>query len=99
MPHNFPRLLLSWALLMLLGAAELGASFLPLDRSLRPLIIIPGVLMAALVATMFMEVGRGPTIVRGFAMAAVFWLIVLLALGSADPITRTMHYVQGAPAE
>ncbi len=99
MPREFSRLLLSWGLLLLLGAAEFGASFLPLARSLRPLIIIPAVLMAAIVATMFMEVGRGPTIVRGFAVAAVFWLIVMLGLGSADPLTRTDYHVPGAPVQ
>jgi hypothetical protein len=82
-------LLLTWILLLLLGGAEFAVSFLPLGRSLRPLVIIPGVLMVAVVAVSFMEVGRGPTIVRGFAVAAIFWLIVLLGLGSLDALSRT----------
>ena len=90
---RFKPLLLSWIVLLLLGTAEFAASFLPLGRSLRPLVMIPGVLMVAVVAVSFMEVRKGPTIVRGFAVAAIFWLIVLLALGSMDPLTRTDYQV------
>lgn len=96
MSVEFKPLLLSWILLLLLGGVEFAISFLPLDRSFRPLVMIPGVLMIAIVAINFMEVGKGPTIVRGFAVAAVFWLIVLLGLGSADPLTRTNYWVQDA---
>ena len=67
-----------------------------LGRSLRPLIIFPGVLMIAVVAIGFMEIGKGPAIVRGFAIAAMFWLIVLLGLGSVDPLTRTDYRVPHA---
>ncbi len=93
LPPEFTRLLLSLIVLILLGAAEFAASFLPLARSLRPLVMFPGVLMIAIVAVSFMEVRKGPTIVRGFAVAAMFWLIVLLGLGSADALTRTNYYV------
>lgn len=96
MPPGFGRLLFAWILLIVLGGIEFGISFLHFDRSLRPLVIVPGMLMVAVVAIMFMEVGKGPVIVRGFAVAAMFWLIVLLGLGSADPITRTDYHVPHA---
>lgn len=99
MPPEFARLLLSWLALLLLGGAEFAVSFLPMDRSLRPLVMIPGVLMVAVVAISFMEVGKGPAIVRGFAVAAMFWLLVLLGLGSMDPLTRTDHLVPDAHVE
>ena len=99
MPREFPRLLLSWVLLLLLLGSEFGASFLPLARVLRPLVEIGAVLMALLIATMFMEVGSGPVIVRGFAVAAIFWLIVMLGLGSGDPLTRTDYGVPSARVE
>jgi len=83
------RLVMAWLGLMALGAAELAASFLPLPHAWRPLIIAPGVLMILIVAVTFMEVTEGPTIVRAFALAALFWLFILLALGAADPLTRT----------
>ncbi len=47
-----------------------------------------GVLMAATVAVFFMEVDKGPGVIRVFAWAGVFWLFVLLGLGLMDPLTR-----------
>ena len=91
-------LLLAWVLLMVLLAIELGVSFLPLDPSARPLVLIPAVLMVGVVGTIFMEVGRGPEIIRLFAAAALLWLSILLGLGSLDPMTRIVYPVQtGAP--
>ena len=60
MTPRFRRLLLTWVLLLVLLAIEFGASFLPLERSARPLVLIPAVLMVAVVGTVFMQVGRGP---------------------------------------
>jgi hypothetical protein len=90
------RVLLVWGLLILLGAIEFLASYLPIDRAWRPLIMVPAVMMVLVVAIALMEVRKGPVIVRAFAVAAIFWLLVLLALGSADPLTRTNHYVPEA---
>ncbi len=86
-------LLLTWLLLMLLGGVEFAVSYLPMARVWRPLIMIPGALMVIAVAVSFMEVRRGPVLVRAFAVAGLFWLLVLLGLGSADPLTRTNYYV------
>jgi hypothetical protein len=36
---------------------------------------------------------------RDFAIAGFFWLIVLLGLGSIDPLTRTDHRVEPSQAE
>jgi small neutral amino acid transporter SnatA (MarC family) len=87
------RLIAAWLWLLALGAVEFAASFLPLPRAWRPLILIPGALMAVVVAISFMEVKKGPPIVRAFAVAALFWLVVLLALGSADPLSRKNYLV------
>jgi cytochrome c oxidase subunit IV len=96
MTPRFRNLLLTWVLLMILLAVELGASFLPLDRSVRPLVLVPAAVMVGAVATLFMQIGQGPTIVRLFAAAGLLWLTVLLGLGSLDPMTRTDHPVQAA---
>jgi hypothetical protein len=93
MKRGVMRLLLVWGLLILLGGTELAASYLPLERFWRPLVMIPGVLMVLTVAIGFMEAKNGSVLVRAFAVAAMFWLFVLLALGSADPLTRTNYYV------
>ena len=96
MTQHFRNLLVTWIVLLVLLGAEFGASFLPPVRSARPLILIPVVLMVIAVGTMFMQVGRGPTIVRLFAVAALVWLSVLLGLGSLDPMTRIEYLVQDA---
>lgn len=90
------RLFRIWLLLVVLGGTEFAVSCLPLPRSLRPLVILPGVVMVATVAIGFMEVKRGIVLVRAFAVAALFWLLVLLGLGSADPLTRTDYPVPNA---
>jgi succinate-acetate transporter protein len=96
MNQRLRGLLWAWLLLMVLLAIEFGASFLPLDRSTRPLILIPAVLMVWVVGTVFMEVGRGPDIVRLFAVAGLLWLSFQLGLGSLDPLTRIDYLVQTA---
>lgn len=90
------RLLRIWCLLLLLGCGEFGASFLPLPRGMRPLVMLPGVLMILTVAVGFMEVKRGIVLVRAFAVAAMLWLLVLLGLGSVDALTRTDYRVPHA---
>ncbi|MGA7385583.1 MAG: hypothetical protein WBW81_13085 [Methylocella sp.] len=96
MNQRLRHLFLAWVLLMVLLAIEFGVSFLPLDRSDRPLVLIPAVLMVWVVGTVYMEVGRGPDIVRLFAVAALLWLSFQLGLGSLDPLTRIDYLVQGA---
>ena len=70
---------------MMLLAVELGVSLLPLERSLRPIVLIPAVLMVGVVGSVFMEVRRGPEIVRLFAVASLVWLTILLGLGKWIP--------------
>lgn len=98
-PRPFPpqtlRLLRLWLALMLLGGIELGLSFLPLNRAARPLVMLPALPMIALVAVGFMNVTRGPAIVRVFAVAALLWLLILLGLGSVDALTRIDYAVTG----
>jgi caa(3)-type oxidase subunit IV len=96
MKARFRPLVLTWALLLILLAVEFGASFLPLGRSARPLVLLPAALMVALVGTMFMQVGRGPMVVRLFVAAGLLWLTILLGLGSLDPMTRIDHPVQAS---
>ncbi len=88
------HLLLAWGLLIALLAIEFGASFLPLDRAVRPLILIPAALMLAVVSVAFMEVRRGPETIRLCAAAGLLWLCILLGLGSLDPMTRVNYYVR-----
>lgn len=94
MTPRFRGLVVAWGLLLVLLAAEFGASFLPLARSARPCVLIPAVFMVVVVGTAFMQVKLGPTVVRLFAVAALLWLSILLGLGSLDPMTRTNYSVR-----
>lgn len=90
------HLSLTLMLLLVLLAIQFGVTFLPLHRADRPLVLIPAMLMVGILATVFMEVGRGPVIVRLFAVAGLLWLSILLGLGSLDLMTRTDYSVEGA---
>jgi cytochrome c oxidase subunit 4 len=94
MSSRFRHLWLALGLLLVLLAIEFGVSFLALGRSARPLVMIPAVFMVGTVGSIFMEVRRGPDIVRLFAVAGLLWLMILLALGSLDALTRTDYPVQ-----
>lgn len=93
------RLITAWLLLLCLAAAEFAASYLPLPRGYRPLIMLPGVIMIGLVAVRFMELTKGIILVRAFAVAGIFWLAVLLVLGSTDPLTRHNYPVPRADVQ
>jgi cytochrome c oxidase subunit 4 len=43
----------------------------------------------ALVMVIFMELGKRPGLVRAFAGAGFFWLMILLWLGLVDFVTRS----------
>lgn len=87
------HVLLCWLGLLVLGAVEFGASFIPFAPALRPLLLVPAVGMVALVGIAFMRVGQGVTLVRCFALGGLLWLLLLLGLGTMDPLTRTAYVV------
>ena len=90
------QLLYGWLGLLALVAIEFGASILPLPRGLRPALMLPALAMVAVVGVAFMRAKRGPSIVRVFAFAGLFWLTILLGLGMMDPLTRAVYTVQSA---
>lgn len=77
-----------WAGLLLLLAAEFGLSFLHIPR--LPIMLVP-LGMAALVAFGFMRLNSDTLLAKAFAVMAVFWMIVLLGLGTMDPATRALY--------
>ncbi|HKM64387.1 MAG TPA: hypothetical protein VJY39_18040 [Acidisphaera sp.] len=77
---SLPSVLVVW--LVLLG--RVGLEFVLGSRA-APMI---GAGLAILVALTFMRLVRTPGLPAAFALAAVFWLAVLLGLGSLDPATR-----------
>jgi cytochrome c oxidase subunit IV len=85
--------LFCWLALLLLAAAEIAGAFIRFDRTLRPLLMLPALGMVVLVGLMFMRMRRGIAVVRGFALAGLMWLLLLLGLGVMDPLTRTVYVV------
>jgi caa(3)-type oxidase subunit IV len=85
--------LLVWLALLCIAVLEIGASFLPIPAGTRPILILPAAIMACLVALGYMRLLTAPVIARGFAVAGMFWLAVLLGLAMTDPLTRTIYAV------
>jgi caa(3)-type oxidase subunit IV len=91
--HRFN--LVVWLALLVVAAIELGASFLPIPGTLRPLLVLPAAVMAVLVALGYMRLLTAPELAKAFAVAGVFWLTILLGLAMTDPLTRTVYAVAG----
>lgn len=85
---------LAWVGLLALGGGEYLVSTVHMPLADRPVILVLAVAMLVVVAFAFMNLARAPLIVKGFAVAAMFWLIVLFGLGTMDALTRNMWWVQ-----
>jgi cytochrome c oxidase subunit 4 len=84
--------LIAWLVLMLLLGAELLATLAHAAMLALPV----GLAMACVVAMGFMHLRSTSPLSRIFATAGLFWLIVLLTLGTMDPLTRTDYPVRNA---
>ncbi|HEY6432298.1 MAG TPA: hypothetical protein VIZ17_09980 [Acetobacteraceae bacterium] len=88
-------LAVTWVVLMALAGGEFLISGIHMALPDRPLVLLPAGLMVLIVVLVFMRLPRAPLIARGFALVAIFWLILLLGLGSMDALTRNFWWVQG----
>lgn len=80
--------LATWAVLVLLGAANLGLALVP-GLPGKPLIALAIVVaQAALVLGAFMRLGRASALVRMTALVGVVWLSFLFLMSFADLWTR-----------
>ena len=77
--------ILVWLVLLAMGGLEFGLAWVPGARWAVPCI---GLSMAALVALTFMRLGVSRGLPRVFAIAGIFWICVMLGLGSLDSFTR-----------
>ncbi len=84
-------LLGAYALLLALLAAEYFASFLPLGGHARLALLAVALAMAGVLMTQFMELRRAGAPAVMFVIAAALWLVILLGLGTLDPVTRAMY--------
>jgi cytochrome c oxidase subunit IV len=87
--------LLTWGALLLAAALEFGISFMDVPSGVRPILILPSVGMAVLVALGFMRLLSAPDIAKSFAIGGIFWLTVLLGLVMTDPLTQAVCAVIG----
>ena len=78
-----------WAALMLLLAVTTGSAFLPLGGFNLPLSLTIAVAKALIVLLFFMELRASGALVRAFAAAGFFWLLIMIVLTGADYWHRT----------
>lgn len=82
-----------WLALGLLFALELAGAFTGFGHRFGGFLLVPAAVMVLLVGFFFMRVREAGRLARFVALAAAFWLLVLLGLGSIDPMTRTVYPV------
>lgn len=78
-----------WAALMLLLGLTTGLAFVPLGPAQLGVSLAIAVTKALLVLLLFMELRASGGLVRVFASAGFFWLLIMIALTSADYTHRT----------
>ncbi len=79
----------TFAALMVLLVLTAGATALPTGWWSTPLSLLIALGKAALIFTVFMRLRTQGPLVRVFALAGVFFLLLLLVLTAADFLTRT----------
>ena len=89
MAREYRRLLLVFGALLALLAATMVVSTLGLGPLGAALSLGIATLKAVLIFWFFMQLREQGGLARLFAAAAVFWIALLLAFGSADLVTRT----------
>jgi hypothetical protein len=88
------KLTLTWALLMALAGGEFVVSGMQMAMPNRPVLLFFAGVMVLIVAMVFMRLSSAPAVAKGFAVAGVFWLILLLGFSAADMLTRSWYPVQ-----
>jgi cytochrome c oxidase subunit 4 len=78
-----------WAALMLLLAATTASAFVPLGSLNIVVSLTIAVAKALVVLLFFMELRASRALVRTFAAAGFFWLLIMIVLTGADYWHRT----------
>jgi cytochrome c oxidase subunit 4 len=78
-----------WAALLLLLAATTASAFVPLGSFNLPISLAIAVGKALIVLLFFMELRASRALVRTFAAAGFFWLLIMIVLTGADYWHRT----------
>ena len=88
---NGRAILKCWAALMLLLALTTGLAFVPLGSAQLGVSLAIALTKALIVLLLFMELRASSGLVRVFAAAGFFWLLIMIGLTSADYTHRTDH--------
>lgn len=78
-----------WLALMLLLAATTASAFVPLGSFNLPISLAIATTKALIVLLFFMELRGSGALVRSFAAAGFFWLLIMITLTGADYWHRT----------
>jgi cytochrome c oxidase subunit 4 len=78
-----------WAALMILLAVTTASAFVPLGSLNIIVSLTIAVAKALIVLLVFMELRTSRALVRSFAAAGFFWLMILFGLTTVDYATRT----------
>ena len=78
-----------WAALMLLLAVTTASAFVPLAGFNLAVSLGIALAKALIVLLFFMELRASPGLVRAFAAAGFFWLLIMIVLTGADYWHRT----------
>jgi cytochrome c oxidase subunit 4 len=78
-----------WFALMLLLAATTASAFVPLGSANIVISLAIAVAKALIVLLFFMELRGSRALVRAFAAAGFFWLLIMIVLTGADYWHRT----------
>jgi len=86
--QSIPKLVAVYAALICLLALTAGSMSLPVGWWSTPIGLVIAAVKAFLIAYFFMNLRGQPGIVRVFAVAGLFWLLILLVLSASDFFTR-----------
>lgn len=89
---KFTTLLWIYLSLVALLAITIGVALLPVESAFKPVVgLAVATTKAGLIAAFFMELRDRGGMVRIFAAAGTFWLLLLFALSACDYLTRQWH--------
>lgn len=94
MTRQLLKLTAAWVFLMAVAGGEFVVSGMRMHMANRAVLLAFAGVMVVIVALAFMRLLRAPTVAIGFAVATMFWLIVLFGMGSMDALTRNWYSVQ-----
>ncbi len=77
-----------WAVLMVLLALTVGAAYLPLGAGNMMIALLVAIAKACLVGIFYMHLRWSSSLSRIFAIAGLFWLVILLGGTVSDVVTR-----------